>query len=301
MPQSELTGVMRIHLDELRTSACCLVAQHRDELRPRSIVDILGQGASSQAFHIQFFDDDSVVVSYQPRTSLMEVIGACSGRSRVATSHHHACFASPTRASRLARKGALPHSQASLGSSRRFQARDESAIGKSGEGRNAEVDANRAIQGAKSNLMPFHVQADGPTLHIPSEDARLDGAVFRYRPVQIDAQSARHALEADAAIVEADAAKFMETEGIEPSHATKTRKPRLGTRFDPPKEGLVGIIKSFQRPTLQANRHCGRFKVALAPLGEAATLVDVRAREAHLAIRIDALLQGSVVELPLAL
>ena len=71
-----LTGVTRIHLDDARTSACCLVEHHRDELCPRSIVDILGEGAPCQAPHVQLFHNDQVVISNEPCASLMQMVCA---------------------------------------------------------------------------------------------------------------------------------------------------------------------------------------------------------------------------------
>ena len=296
-----LAGFIRIHLDEPRAGALCLVVQHRDEHSPRSIVDVLGQSASREASHVELFDNNPIVVSQQPGTSLMQVVPACSRRCRVATGDLDASPPATPGTSRLAGEGPLGFTQAPLSSSCRSQAGNEPAIGERSERGNPKVDANAASAFPDRRFGDLHHKSYRPATRTAAEHARLHGAIPRQWPVKVDAQPARQSFESQSAILEAEPGKLTKAEAIEPSFPAKPRKTGLRTGLNPPKERLVRIIKPFQCATLKADGYTSRFRVALPPLREAAALVDVRTRNANLAIRIYPLLEGGVIKLPLAL
>ena len=75
-----LTRVTRIHLDQPDTSFCSFISEKRDELGPRRVVDILGKTATRESLHLEGFDRDDVVVTYQSRACLVEVVRATTGR-----------------------------------------------------------------------------------------------------------------------------------------------------------------------------------------------------------------------------
>src|SRR5476651_1006050 len=82
-----LTRVTGIHLDQPGTSLCSFVPQERDEPGPRSVVDILGKAATRESLHLESFDRYHVVVAYQSRARLMEVVCATTNRCRMAPLH----------------------------------------------------------------------------------------------------------------------------------------------------------------------------------------------------------------------
>ena len=87
-----LTRVTGIHLDQAGTSLLSFVPQERDELGPRSVVDILGKAAAREPLHLESFDRYHFVVAYQARACLMEVVRATTNRCRMAPSHGNARF-----------------------------------------------------------------------------------------------------------------------------------------------------------------------------------------------------------------
>src|SRR5258706_9747756 len=123
-----LSGVSRIHLDEACTSFCSFVPQHRDELGPRSVVDIFGEPATRKPLHLERFDRDKVVISYQARARLVEVVGATPGGSGMTSPYANPCLLPSLGAASLAREGTLSNSQTPLGKARRPQAGNRSSV-----------------------------------------------------------------------------------------------------------------------------------------------------------------------------
>src|SRR5687767_14538467 len=75
-----LSRISRIHRDQPRTGSFSLVREHRDETRPRSIVDVFGKGATGEALDSKGFDHDHLVVADQPCARLMQMVGTTAGR-----------------------------------------------------------------------------------------------------------------------------------------------------------------------------------------------------------------------------
>lgn len=125
-------GVIRIHFDQAGTSIFCFVPEHRDELRPRSIMDVLGQGASRQALHIQLFHGDHVVVTHEARGRLVQVVEARPGELRMVPGECHARLASASAAPHLACERAVCLPKPPFRSPRGFQGWNEPAVGEGG-------------------------------------------------------------------------------------------------------------------------------------------------------------------------
>ena len=87
-----LTRVTGIHLDQAGTSLFSFVPQERDEHGPRGVVDVLCKAATRESFHLESFDRYHIIVTYQARARLMEVVGATANRCGVAPSHGSARF-----------------------------------------------------------------------------------------------------------------------------------------------------------------------------------------------------------------
>src|SRR6185436_8933012 len=122
--------------------------------------------ASRETFHIELFDHDLTVIAHEPRTRLMQMIGSLSRRGRMAAGKCDSRLASATRTPHLARQRTLRDPQAALGLPCRSQARNESAIGKGGKGRDPEIDPDRTALSARRSLNLLDDETNGPASDI---------------------------------------------------------------------------------------------------------------------------------------
>src|SRR5207244_9230826 len=97
-----LCGVSRIHLDQRDTGSFSLVPKHRDEPRPRSVVDVFGKSATGEALDVERFDRDHIVVASQASARLMQMVGTTARCCRVAATPFRPRLSTPLGAARLA-------------------------------------------------------------------------------------------------------------------------------------------------------------------------------------------------------
>src|SRR5438445_6677973 len=113
--------------------------------------------------------------------------------------------------------------------------------------------------------------------------------------MKMNAKRAGHALETNPGFFEADTRKLAEAEAIEAPLATESRKPGITARLYASKESSICLVESLQGPALQTYGNGRSLRIALPPLCERPALVDVAARDAALAVGVDAFFESSVV------
>src|SRR5687767_1067336 len=250
-----LTRVARIHLDQAHTGPLCLVAQHREELGPRRVVDILGKGATRERLHPESFDRDHIVVAHQPRARLMEVIGALAGDRGMATAYHDACLPPSLGTRMLPRHRPLCAPQASRRTACCLETGNCASVGQGGEGGDPKVDADCARSIADWRCRQLDCESHVPTLHIPPKGAVLNYCQLRHRPMQMHAEGSGQALESNPVILQRDTAKLSKAEAIEPSLAAEARKAWLAAAFHAPEEPSIRLVQASERRPLQV---CGQ-------------------------------------------
>jgi|SRR5688572_12545 len=290
-----------IHFDEAATGALCLVAQHRYEFPPRSVVHLLGKRPPCQAFDVELFYHDDVVVTHQPRTCLVQVICSDSRRSCVEPSYVKSRLTASTRTSYRPRKGALRHTQAPRGSPRRPRAWNETPIGEGSERFDAQIDANRP--GACTRLRFGHINGETqlPSLVIPVKCAGAYRGTRWKRAMNMYTESARHTLETYSAVPEANARELTESKGVEPAFTAEAEKTCLaGTPYSS-KERFIGVVEPPQGPPLQRHGKRRGLHIIAPPLGERSLLIEESAGNPRLSIGADAFFECGIVKLPLTL
>src|SRR5690606_28821200 len=89
--RARLRSSPRIDLHQLDTGSRSLVIEHSGQLRPRGIVNVLGQHPGCEAFHVQVFDRDPIEAVNEIEGNLVRVVarlgcdaGVESGEGRLA-------------------------------------------------------------------------------------------------------------------------------------------------------------------------------------------------------------------------
>jgi hypothetical protein len=173
-PGAILSGVSTIHLDQAHTSLFSFVAQQRDELPPRGVVDVLGQGASRQTLYVELLHRDCVIVTDQPGARLMEVLSAPARRLGMTARRACAGPAPSPGAALLARERPLRDPNSPLSFSSRSEARNEASIRQSCEGRDTQVHTDRCFNSSRIRVGNLDHEAHKPALAITLECAALD-------------------------------------------------------------------------------------------------------------------------------
>jgi hypothetical protein len=115
----------------------------------------------------------------------------------------------------------------------------------------------------------------------------------------VHAKAPRHSFEAKPALFQRDPREFPEAEAIEPALTAKAGKAWLASLLHPAKESLVGFVDALERGALHIDRKLRGLRIASAPLGELASLVEVGDRDSRFAVGSYALFERRVVELAL--
>src|SRR5258708_22318872 len=245
-----MTRVARVDLDQPDTSLRSFVSEKRDELGPRRVVDIFGKTATREALHLESFDRDHVVVTYQSRARLVQMVRATTSCCRMASTHADACLAATLGAAFLPRERALRDSQAALRQACRLEAGNHRAVGKSGKGGDPEIDADRPIALAQGPGRQRGGKTNHPPLYVTPKDAGPDDRIRRHLPMEMDPKRSRHTFEPELGRVNRDALQLAQAEAIEPALAAEPGKARLAAALDPAKESFVRLVQAFQRRTL---------------------------------------------------
>jgi hypothetical protein len=119
--------------------------------------------------------------------------------------------------------------------------------------------------------------------------------------MKMDAKASRKSLETDGAVLEMDPRELAEPKRIEPGFASESRKAGRSTDPQSLEECVVGIVKTFKRPSLQRDGNRCRIRINPTPFSERLALIDEGAGNSCLAIGADSFLKTCIVELALIL
>ena len=293
-----LSRIVGIHLDQTHTGPLCLVAHHREEHGPRGIVDVLGQDASGQAFQVEPFNCNRIVIADQSSARLVQVLSPLTRYRRMAARQDVSRFATAGGSTLLAGKGPLCTPNSPLSLSGCPQARNKTAVRKRGENRNTQINTDRASHLSGFGGQNLHRETDTPALSVTPESAPLD-MTWREIAVPMDPQAPWHALEPKSPTFQCNSRECAKSKTIEPASAAKPRESCLFPNADPTKETAIRFFKTLKRRALQAHRQLRGFRIVRPPLSETLTLIKVRKRLAFLTVSADALFKSPVIELAL--
>jgi hypothetical protein len=174
-----LTRAARVYLYQSAPSIFGFVRNLRDKGSPSSIVNRLGEHATSQAFDVQIFDNNSSEILYQPeRETMLKFVPLISGSS-VNLLEQCDGFTSAMRALFATCNPALRPSKARFRLSSPSRIRNGRAISKSREVFESKVNPNCVIEWRQRFGFALYGKAHVPLAALAFDRDRLDCACNR--------------------------------------------------------------------------------------------------------------------------
>ena len=294
-----LAGVSSIHLDNSHTGPFSLVAKHREEFGPRSVMHMPRKRTARQRVHIERLDRNHVVVAHETRACLMQKRRPRPRRCSVTASSLYSCLAPIFRIALLSGERPLRNSQPALRAPRGSDARNEASVGQGGKGAYAKIHPDSSITTPRCRSGNVEREADLPSLRVADEGTGTNRQTRRHGPVDVNLEPSWHSFEAKAGAVERNSGKLAKAEAAPPADPAEARKTSLApVFFEPSEESPVGVVQAFQRRALEVRWNGCGLRVGLPPLSKASRLIDIRERHT-VPMGADPLFQRCVVELPL--
>jgi len=119
--------------------------------------------------------------------------------------------------------------------------------------------------------------------------------------MEVYAEAAGHAFEAQPVALQANTFVLTETETVEPSLASEPGETRAVAISNSAIEPAVRVVQTFQRRTLQSRWKHGSLRVGSPPFGKCQGLIKIGSFDPTQSIGIDAFLKRGVVQLALRL
>jgi len=293
--RARLRSSPRIDLHQLDTSSCSLVFEHSGQLRPRGIVNVLGQHPGCEALHVQVFDRDTAKTVDQIAGNLVQVVaplgcdaGVESGEGRLALRPRRGAALAPSNR-------ALAAAQLTSSTLRPVRAWHGLAGAQRHKAGEAEVDADAIRAGAILRLN-LDVEDDVPFASLPRQDRRLRLAGQLAVPPHLDL--AGHADEAElAGLADRKAVADAELGSVKASTGTKAREAWFVAALEPGKERFERLVKTAENLLFGSERPAGESRSSTANGLQLVGLHLVGHRHLPTAPCIDALFQSGVIEL----
>lgn len=289
-----LGSAARIDQDELDPGACSLVVEHRGQLCPRSIVDVLGEHPARHAFDVEIFNRDTTEAVDQVATDLMQHVAPTVGDARLISRQCGLALASDVRSTLAPRQRSLAPSEAlgsflgPAGPVYRF------AIGQGHKRCKTKVKAN-AIRSRTVDDFNLDGEHHVPLASLPSEDCSLWlGRQFAV-PLHLDFAGYAHDGEL-ARLAKRQTIANAEISGLVSGGCAEPRKARLLASLDPLKERLERLVQLAQNLLLGRVGPARKLWRCASRCLQFVGLVDVSEILATTAIGFNALLQTGIVK-----
>src|SRR5690606_6489420 len=288
--RARLRSSPRIDLHQLDTGSRSLVIEHSGQLRPRGIVNVLGQHPGCEALHVQVFDRDPTEAVNEIAGNLAQVVtplscnaGVESGEGRLALRPRRGAALAPGH-------GALPAPKPASGTLRPVRTRSGLSVGQSDQAGQAEVDAD-AVRAGALDCIHLHVEDRVPLASLPRQDRRL--RLAGQLAVPADADLAGHADEAElAGLADREAVADAELGSVKAGTGTKAREAAAAG-----KERLERLVQPAEHLLLGSERPAGESRSSTANGLQLVGLHLVRHGNVTTTPCVDALFQSGVIEL----
>ena len=284
----------RVDFDELATGAFSLVADQRNELPPRGIMNGLRKHPACEAFDVEIFDRDATEAIDDCTTLLVQEVAAGAGDVRLMRCDGELALAADVRASLAPSERTLKATKLALGALREVRAIDSLAVAERDEAAQADVDAD-ALGAGTLDGCDLDVKDDVPFARVAAEDAGL--RLTRKLPMPPHADLAGNADEAQfARFADRHSVADAEVCGVISVASPETRKASRSAALYATEERLVGFIQLAEHLLLSGRGPAPLVRQVATDLGECHDLLVTLDRDAVL-VRVDAVFESGVVKL----
>jgi hypothetical protein len=181
-----LTGTPWVDLDDLTTSLCGFVVEHRHQLRPRGVMNVLGQHAAGEAPDVEILDCNPAEAIDEIAADLVQVIAPLVGNVRLILGERGLAPGAAFGARFAAGEGALAPSQALACLLRQPRPFDRLAVGECRKGGETQVDADRRGAGRRGGRINLDGKDHVPLAVLAGEDRGRGLAWKRAVPPHLD-------------------------------------------------------------------------------------------------------------------
>lgn len=289
-----LTRVPGIDLHQHASSLLSFLGEQRGEGRPPGVVYVSGQHPSGEAFDVEVFDSDQVVLADKTRGDLMLERAAGVGGAFTQSRQPGLGFSAITGAPLASGEGALAAALLGVRAATSLEARNALAVRRVDEACYPEVDADAASGRRKRLALDGADQQHDPTLAVSLDLAGQRGA--RKRAVHVDADAA-DALHVKASVVDFPPGAVRKAEGVESIPAAEPGKAGTPAGLKASKERLHRKVHPLDRPSLHRAGVTPEVSVR-SKRRQSSALFGPRDRAPGLSVAVDPLLKGGVVEVP---
>lgn len=283
----------RIDFNQFDTGAFSLVSKHRNDLRPRGVVDVLGVHPSRQALEVEVFDGDPPEPVDQITCEFVTEIPTTTADAVVIAGESCGTLAPALGPALASGDCSLPALQTLCGAFRPVRSGDDLTAGQCNEIGEAEVDADAIGPGAVLSLN-LNMKDDIPPASLTGQDRAL--WLIGQFPVPLDLDLAGDSNKAElAGFADRHAVAHAKIGSMVASAGLKAREPGFVATLHAAKERLICLVETAKHLLLRGAGPAPLFRIVAANGRQRHDLLVASDRNA-LAIRLDAMLQRCIVE-----
>jgi len=294
-----LACTARVNQLQRATGAFCLVADALDQLFPRGVVHRLGEHPCRQSFDVQILHCDVGETAHDRCGQLVREVpppigrlGAMSGKPDLGLP---AALATPFASGQGTLQTALL-----LGcKSGVLRCGHGLAVGQGNKGREAEIDADRRERPLWERCVgELDLETDVPLAARTADDSRADLGAWWQGAVPTDFDFARYADDAKAlALADCQTIADAKVCTVKARLGAEPREAGLGAALHPAEECAVSLVETPQNLLLGTEAEASETFVGFPDSLQLGCLVAIAQPDAASLVRLDALLQASIVEI----
>lgn len=289
-----LRSAARIDLDERATSLHSFIVEHRDQLRPSGVVNVLGEHAARQSFDVEVFNGNTPEPTHESSGNLMQVIASPVRETGVIARQSLARLFAPPRSPLAPCERPLTPTKASGVRLGVVWPRDEFPGRERGEAGKTAINTDSIAESFRADF-GVHLQDDEPFAVLATDDRALGFTRKGAMPLDLDLAGDTH---------DADTARLPERQAVTNAKrscvvsrcGTKAGEAGLFSTFDPIKEGLECVGQPAENAVLCCERPSSEVTIFGATSLQFESLPHIRQANPPPLPSLDPLLQASIVE-----
>jgi len=286
-------GSSWVDFDQFATGAFSLIANERNELAPRGIIDRLRKNAAGEALNVQSLDRDATKAVNDLSGVLVQEVAAGIGNVRMMPSNCGLALAVNIRSPFASGERALQSTKLCGVALREVWTLDYFTVALSNERRQPHVQSDHIRAGALGRR-DVDVKNDEPFVRVAGENAGL--GLARHLPMPTDFDFAGDAYEGQLSrCPDRHAIADAKVRGVIAVASPKTRKSRRLPALHPGEKRFVGLIQFPQHLLLSCGRPSTLVRKVASDLRQRHNLFVALDRNAAL-VGADPMLQGPVVQ-----
>lgn len=289
-----LACAARVRLKNDTPGTCYLVGRKRDELPPRGIVDVLGEHAGCQAFDVEIFESDVREAASDTGADLMRMVAPSCSDISMEPSKRTSGLLPLSREALLSGKRSVQAPKPLLVRLGKTGSVDRLAGAKRGKAGQTDVDTD-VISRTLTAAIHLDIKNDIPLAEISCQDRAFWHARQAAMPLDLDLAEDSGDAETSA-LANREAITDTEIGGVETTGSAEPWKSRLLATLHAGKESIKRPLKAPKHLLLGTERPAGKVGLSKAASFQFASLIKVAKTFASTLPRLDALLEGSVVQ-----